>query len=525
MFEDELTLLLKAREPGIWINTTEEKEVILAVKNAIDKVEEYDYIYTWSMNEGIYQLKGDVTDSIVSEPVDTNPGIMALNKMLLESNSQLLKKSRVWVLKDFHLVLNTPNAIRTIRDLKESPVAKYTPIIIISPSCEVPMELKSLFKVINYDVPTIEDIIELITLWCEKKNEILSQEELGLLGKRLYGFTRSEIIKMLNYSYVKYNCINLDIINEKKIESINQSGVLDYKIPKASLNNIAGNKKFKEWVEVVEACMTEDAREYGIPAPKGYLSVGIPGTSKSFSAEALAGKWEVPFIKLNMAKINSKYAGETERNMFKALNLVKGSAPCVLLIDEVEKALGGIKSSNASDSGAIARAFGLVLEFLNDNDNGVFVVMTSNDVSQLPPELTRAGRLDAIWYFTLPTLEEREQIFKIHLANINKEVDDETLKKIAKETELYTGAEIELIVKSALRRAYMDKVKTGEDKGITYDVLLKATLEVVPVARSSKEKILELERWAHNRALFANGVEESKMENQTTIRPILFKKK
>ena len=277
MFEEELTLLLKAREPGIWINTTEEKEVILAVKNAIDKVEEYDYIYTWSMNEGIYQLKGDVTDSIVSEPVDTNPGIMALNKMLLESNSQILKKSRVWVLKDFHLVLNTPNAIRTIRDLKESPVAKYTPIIIISPSCEVPMELKSLFKVVNYDVPTIEDIIELITLWCKKKNEILSQEELGLLGKRLYGFTRSEIIKMLNYSYVKYNCINLDIINEKKIESINQSGVLDYKIPKASLNNIAGNKKFKEWVEVVEACMTEDAREYGIPAPKGYLSVGIPG--------------------------------------------------------------------------------------------------------------------------------------------------------------------------------------------------------------------------------------------------------
>ena len=212
--------------------------------------------------------------------------------------------------------------------------------------------------------------------------------------------------------------------------------------------------------------------------------------------------------------------------MFKALNLVKGSAPCVLLIDEVEKALGGIKSSNASDSGAIARAFGLVLEFLNDNDNGVFVVMTSNDVSQLPPELTRAGRLDATWYFTLPTLEEREQIFKIHLANINKEVDDETIKKIAQDTELYTGAEIELIVKSALRRAYMNKVKTGEDTGITYDVLLKATSEVVPVAKSSKEKILELERWAYNRALFANGNEQENSTNKTTsIKPILFKKK
>lgn len=525
MFEQELLMLLKAREPGIWIRSSEEKEVILAIKNAIDSVGEYDYIYTWSMNEGINQLKGGLDNTIRYESVDTNPGIMSLNKMLAESNKMNLTKSRVWVLKDFHLVLNTPNAIRAIRDLKESPVAKYTPIIIISPSNEVPLELESLFKVIEYEVPSVEEITDFVSVWCQAKHQELTEEELKVLGKRLYGFTRSEILKMLNFSLVKYDRINLDIINEKKVEMINQSGVLDYKKPKANLENVGGNEKFKEWVEVIEVCMTEDAREYGIPAPKGYLSVGIPGTSKSFSAEALAGKWNVPFIKLQMHKINSKFAGETERNMAKALNLVKASAPCVLLIDEVEKALGGIKSSNASDSGAIARAFGIVLEFLNDNENGVFVVMTSNDVSQLPPELTRAGRLDATWYFTLPTLEERKEIFKIHLAKVNKEVDEETLEKIAKVTERYTGAEIELIVKSALRRAYMNKVKTGEDKGITYDVLLKASREVIPVAESSKEQILSLERWAKNRALFANGRKEEVDTNSKAIKPISFKKK
>ena len=151
--------------------------------------------------------------------------------------------------------------------------------------------------------------------------------------------------------------------------------------------------------------------------------------------------------------------------------------------------------------------------------------MTSNDVSQLPPELTRAGRLDAIWYFTLPTLEERIQIFNIHLNKTGKIVPETTIREIAKATDKYTGAEIELIVKSALRRAYLEKVKTGEDKGITYDILLKAVNDVIPIAVSSKEQILGLERWAQNRALFANG-DSKKQEEQRKIKPIpLYPKK
>lgn len=171
------------------------------------------------------------------------------------------------------------------------------------------------------------------------------------------------------------------------------------------------------------------------------------------------------------------------------------------------------KSSNSSDSGAIARAFGLVLEFLNDNDNGVFVVMTSNDVSQLPPELTRAGRLDATWYFSLPTLEERKQIFRIHLNNINRLVSEDVIEAIAEETDRYTGAEIELIVKSAFRIAFLNKIKTNEDKGITLEILQQAVKDVVPISSSYKEQILSLERWARNRALFANG-EEIKEQNK-----------
>ena len=527
-FATELLDLLKAKVPGIWIRTSEEKEAVMAIKNAIDATEEYDDIYTWSMTEGINQIEHANEESgIVLKSIEKNPGIAVLGKILAESNDPDLLLSRVWVLKDYHLTFSSPQAIRIIRDLKESPIAKYTPIIIVSPSSDIPLELEKLFKLLEYDVPTIDDIKEIISMWLQTNKQNLEETEINLIAKRLFGFTRSEILIMLNLSYIKYNKIDLDIINQKKVEMINDSGVLDYKIPTVKLEDIGGNNNFKEWISVIEACMTEDAIEYGIPAPKGYLAVGIPGCAKSFTAEALAASWNVPFIKLNMSKINSRYAGETERNMAKALNLVKSCAPCVLLIDEVEKALGGIKSSNASDSGAIARAFGLVLQFLNDNNNGVFVVMTSNDVSQLPPELTRAGRLDAIFYFTLPTLEERKEIFKIHFKRINKEVSDDIIDKVAKDTEQYTGAEIELIVNSALRRAYLNKLKTDTDEGITYDILSKAIKDVVPISISSKEQILGLERWAKGRALFANKdskIDEHKeainINNAIKLRPL-----
>lgn len=506
MFFDNLLNLLKAREPGIWITTSEEKEVMVNIKNALDSIEEYDDIYTYSMAEGINKLTSTEEDNIQYENIEPTGSLGAFKNEFLQSNDASLEKSRVWILKDYHLLLNNNvSAIRIIRDLKESPVAKYTPIIIISPTNEVPLELKKLFRVINYDTPNVEEIEELLDLWTADKRLLLEIEEMKNIAKRLFGFTRSEIISMLNISFIKYGKIDIDIINEKKVEEINTSGVLDYKMPRANLDQVGGNDKFKEWVNVVEVSMTEEAREYGVPCPKGYLSVGIPGTSKSFSAEALAGKWNVPFIKLNMAKITSRYAGETERNMAKALNLVKSCAPCVFLIDEVEKALGGYKSSNASDSGAIARAFGNVLEFLNDNDNGVFVIMTSNDVSQLPPELTRAGRLDAIWFFGLPTKEEREQILDIHIKKIGKEVDESVIKTIANEMDRYTGAEIELVVKSAIRRAYLEKVKTGEDKGLSLDILRKSYMEVVPIAKSSARQIASLEQWAEEKALHANS--------------------
>lgn len=205
-----------------------------------------------------------------------------------------------------------------------------------------------------------------------------------------------------------------------------------------------------------------------------------------------------------MSSILTKFVGESERKITQARTLIEACAPCVLLIDEVEKALGGYQSSNASDSGTLARVFGTVLEMLNDNTNGIFCIMTSNNVKDLPPELTRAGRLDAIFYFSAPNLEERKEIFKVHANKKNLLLPQELINFIAVETAGYTGAEIEQIVKNSMKKAFLRCTKAKEKFYVSKEDLLSAKNDVIPITISSQEKIRELEEWVKGRALYAS---------------------
>lgn len=173
------------------------------------------------------------------------------------------------------------------------------------------------------------------------------------------------------------------------------------------------------------------------------------------------------------------------------------------------------QSSNASDSGTLARVFGSVLEMLNDNTNGIFCIMTSNNVKELPPELTRAGRLDAIFYFSAPNLEERKEIFKVHMNKKDLNVSEETVKGIAIETQGYTGAEIEQIVKNSMKKAFLRCTKEGKKFAVTKADLIAAKNDVIPITVSSQEKIKDLEEWVKGRALYAS--EEPKEKSNRKI--------
>lgn len=376
----ELKTLLKAKVKCIWIDTYEEAEVIKDIK-AILKDFPAIKLHSWSMFEGLKEL------SLTSGEADPEPNagidfnklfrtILSLQNEKKENN----KNQNIFLVKDFHLINETPIIKRALRDLKEYPEVdgNYNPIIFVSPIINLPIEWEKLVTILNYDTPSEKEVKVIIDAMSNNLKKILekngitdwdkieppTQEERKQMTKACIGLTFNQTIDVLKKSIAKYNNLSIDAIMDEKIQLIKKTGVLDYKVPTARFEDIGGNESFKSWVEEIEESMSEEASSFGCARPKGYLSLGIPGTAKTFAAEAIANKWRVPFLQLNMARIMDKLVGQSEKKIEQAFKIAKACAPCVLLIDEVEKALAGTKSSNSSDAGTTSRVFSTVLQFL-----------------------------------------------------------------------------------------------------------------------------------------------------------------
>ena len=514
-FNEELRLLLEIKKEAIWIKSEQEKEVIATVLNVL-REEGMDIIYDFEPSSGLYKLSVDEKNNVTRTILDKDSGVkngtsgaavLSLYNMI-QSDTESMELSAI-ILKDMDLLYSNYAWSRVFREILEFKQNRYTPIIVISPTHQTNATLDHLFRELNYDDLTDEDIKELINDYAEVREQEINVSE---VYKYFAGYSRREIIETLDESYARYNELNYDMLKDRKISLMKSSGLLSYKEPTVSLNDMGGNHRFKEWFEEVKICMSPEAQEVGLDLPKGYLALGVPGCSKTLGAECIASELNVPFLKLDMSKILTKFVGESERKIDQAISLIKSCAPCVLLIDEVEKCLGGYQSSNASDSGTLARVFGSVLEMLNDNTNGIFCIMTSNNVKELPPELTRAGRLDAIFYFSAPNLEERKEIFKVHMNRKDLKVSEATLNDIAVETQGYTGAEIEQIVKNSMKKAFLRCTKEGKKFSVTKVDLMAAKNDVIPITVSSQEKIRDLEEWVKGRALYAS---EEPKENKT----------
>ena len=510
-FEESLLDLMAVKKPCIQIRTSLEKEVFptlinILSSNNIDniyRIDELDRVQKISVNTNGIITKQEVENE-EGDPVVFNPMVLLpWTRELMNSESNI--ESSAFIFVDYDYTFDRPTFRRWIKDVFEFSNKKYIPFIFISSNPSIPEDLDHLFSVIYYDTPNQEEIIELLDTYKEVKNVQFDSET---IADKFVGFNRTEIIECLDYSFYKYDEIDLSYLNTKRIEVIKKSNILDYKEPKISMEDIAGNQEFKRWYNEVKLSFLPEARQYNIPMPKGYLALGPAGQGKTIGAEAIAKDLEIPMLILNMSSILSKFVGESERQIDTAVKLIKQSAPCVLLIDEVEKNLGGYASSNASDSGTLARVFGKILNLLAENDNGIFTVMTSNNVKDLPPELTRAGRLDGFIYFNYGDATEREAIFKVHLEKRgHANVGETVLKQIAKETNKYSGAEIEQVVISAIRKAFVRKVQEGSDTyEITINDFMEAKKDVIPISVSSKETIEELDKWAKGRALFANKI-------------------
>jgi SpoVK/Ycf46/Vps4 family AAA+-type ATPase len=242
---------------------------------------------------------------------------------------------------------------------------------------------------------------------------------------------------------------------------------------------------------------SDEAKERKINIPKGYLIAGVPGTGKTLVCRAIANAFGIPLISLDLQSLKEKWVGTTESNTRNCIDRIEASKPCVLLLDEVEKSL---YSSGADvDNGASTGILGYVLRWLNDREGGVFVVMTTNNVMRLPPELLRKGRLDELFFVDLPRKEEREEILNIHLGKKGLEFPDKDVTELAKSLGgsdwAYTGSEIETFVNESLITAWSE----GKREVQLGDIAREASLSV-PLCKTMKEQISVLREWSKGRA-------------------------
>lgn len=352
----EVQLLLRARCECIWINTYEEAEVIKDLREIVQKEHRNMKFFVWSNTEGLKNfpiVKGEK----IEEPdmkLREIPALFAKIRNDLNGTISDDKSSTggIFVLRDLHNLMNDPRTRRCIRDIKEYQHNKYMPLIVIAPVSEVHEEVARLFKVVDYELPNkalIRDMIRvhnnrmIDAVETKGKTEYkpINEDEFDDIINACTGLTIKEIDNLLFQSIIKFKTFNLEYILKDKIEAVKKSGMLDYRQPAITLNDIGGHAVLKDYLLEVKEQFTPAAREFGLEMPKGALFLGVQGAGKTAMAEAFAGTLGVPLLILNLAKVLSRFVGDSEAKIERALSIARATAPCVLLLDEMEKAIGG----------------------------------------------------------------------------------------------------------------------------------------------------------------------------------------
>ncbi len=375
-----------------------------------------------------------------------------------------------------------------------------TTIIIVSTSIKVPQALEKYVSFLDIDLPNEEEIKALIRMHVEVNHdeEGFYEEDIPKLMPSLKGLTAFEIDRTLDMAMSSNGTLRAEdktMILQQKKQMVRQSGTLELIDANENLEDIGGMNVLKRYLEAKAKVMGQVSviQKYGVQMPKGVFIVGMPGCGKSLCAKASAAAFSAPLLKMDMGSMMGKYVGESEGNLRKAIKLAEAAAPCVLWIDEIEKAFSGVGGQN---NDIVTRMFGYLLGWLQDKKSSVYVIATANNADNLPPELKRKGRFDEIFCVNLPTKEEREDIFKVHLGKKSKaekvKVDVEDYTKLSQATEGFNGADIEAVVNETVERGFLkliDENKLNEDLIISTEMLLTEAKSTVSISKSCKEQI------------------------------------
>ena len=502
-FQTEIETLIRARYPILYLITNEE----MRVQNMLVEIGQrrQKKVFEWTYSNGIVPAGASI-QSQKGRQASTKDPLAALDQVIEQV------EPAIFLFKDFHpfLARNNFAIIRKLKDIALHLKNSLKTIVLISPVMEIPAELDKEITVLNFPQPTKEDLGALLDRIIEevrehKQVEIdLSDDGRERLLHAALGLTLGEAENVFAKILVKDGRLGGDHVNDvfaEKQQIIRKSGLLEYYPANEDFASVGGLSVLKDWLNKRSIAFTEEARAFGLPPPKGILLLGVQGCGKSLCAKAVSRLWQLPLLRFDMGRMFGSLVGSSEENVRRAILVAESVAPAVMWVDEIDKAFVGSQSSGATDGGTTARVFGTFLTWLSEKTASVFVVCTANDVSQLPPELLRKGRLDDIFYVDLPTEEERAEIFRIHLAKRGRDPVGYDLPKLVAASADFSGAEIEESIISALYDAFYAK----EQLSTAY--ILAGLAATVPLAKTMSEKITALRKWAVGRARNASTVQ------------------
>lgn len=492
MFKKKLKEYIDANVPIIYINSYDDNDV----ENCILEVTGRRKVWEWNQMVGLVNRKDIQKEKVQSSQEILNDNI-SIDEFLVSGVKEREFHRKVIILKDSTAYLDN---LKTVALLKNACLSIErgdldTVFVIISPIIRVPKELEKYIVILEEEYLSEDDIREMILKFAyEHMAGNVYEKVLNKMVIAFKGLSTLEIETILSLAFSRNGELTEDAmewIMEQKKQMIQKSGILEMVPIKESMDDIGGLNTLKEWLRKKSVILNDmsSAKKFGVELPKGVLIAGVLGCGKSLNAKASAKLFGTPLLKLDMGRLMGKYVGESEQNMRQAIAIAEAIAPCVLWIDELEKAFAGI-GGNGGGAEVTTRLFGQFLTWMQEKESAVFVVATANDIMKLPPELMRKGRFDEIFYVKLPNQFERKKIFEIHIGKRRpddlKEIDT---SKLAEMTDGYSGADIEGVVKDAIEDAFVK----GKTK-ITTEDIKKAISTTHSLKEIMGESISKLEK-------------------------------
>jgi SpoVK/Ycf46/Vps4 family AAA+-type ATPase len=492
---EELQTLLASRVALIVVESREEHRVVELVRAASLKASRGRNwgVFQWTVTAGLTRIDRDMggAQKTLADP-----------EQILR-HLQATPMAGIYVLLDFHPYLANPLFVRMLKDIAQAYAKVERTIVLTSHELTLPKELDHLaahFKLAHPSALEREAIVMRVAReWTTShggRPPTVDPRATMLLVQNLSGLPAHDVERLARRAIFDDGALSeadLKPALASKYDLLNRGGTLSYEADTARFADIGGLKNLRRWITQRKPAFDGSAPK--LDAPKGILLLGVQGCGKSLAARAAAGLLGVPLVRLDFGALYSKWQGESEKNLRESLASAQALAPCVLWIDEIEKAV----ASGDGDSGVSRRVLGIFLTWLAEQRERVFVVATANDITSLPPELVRKGRFDEIFFVDLPDDAARVEILSIHAKKRGIELTREKLAALAVRSEGFSGAELEQAIVSALYAAH-----ANGGGAVTAETVAAEMLATRPLSVVMGEKIAELRAWAAQRTVAAD---------------------